>query len=91
MQADAAMSQAVRESAVGDGRFEGAANLLVMPNVDAAHIAANLLTELGGGVSVGPLLIGAAKPVNILSGSVSARGIVNMTAVTAVQVQEASE
>ena len=91
MQADAAMSQAVRESAVGDGRFEGAANLLVMPNVDAAHIAANLLTELGGGVTVGPLLIGAAKPVNILSGNVSARGIVNMTAVTAVQVQEASE
>ena len=62
-----------------------------MPNVDAAHISATLLTELGGGVAVGPLLIGAALPVNVLTSSTTARGIVNMTAITAVQVKESKE
>lgn len=91
MQADAAVSPAIRERAVHDSALSGQANLLIMPSVDAAHISATLLKQLGGGVDVGPLLIGAARPVNILTGSVSARGIVNMTAVTAVQVLEARD
>lgn len=89
MQADAAISEVIRARAVGDSPLAGRANLLVMPNVDAAHIAVSLLKELGGGVDVGPLLIGAAQPVNILTGSVTVRGVINMTAVTSVQIQEA--
>ncbi|NKC11320.1 MAG: NADP-dependent malic enzyme [Gammaproteobacteria bacterium] len=89
MQADSAVSESIRTRSLGDCALTGKANLLIMPNVDAAHISASLLKELGGGVAVGPLLIGAALPVNVLTESVTARGIVNMTAITAVQVQEA--
>ena len=88
MDADAAISGDHRAKAVGDADFEGSANLLVMPSVDAAHISANLLKTLGGGTPVGPLLIGAAKPLNIMTESISTRGIVNLTAITAVQVEE---
>jgi malate dehydrogenase (oxaloacetate-decarboxylating)(NADP+) len=90
MHADAALSPNLRNRAVSDSPLTDAANLLIMPNVDAANISANLLKELGGGVAVGPLLIGASKPVNILTGSTTARGIVNMTAITSVQVQESA-
>ncbi|MBT6273382.1 MAG: NADP-dependent malic enzyme, partial [Chromatiales bacterium] len=90
MHADAAISESIRQRSVSDSSLVDSANLLIMPNVDAAHISVNLLKELGGGVAVGPLLIGAAKPVNILTESASVRGIVNMTAVTAVQIQEAT-
>ena len=62
-------------------RLRGEANLLVMPTLDAANISFNLLkTAAGGGVTVGPMLLGAARPAHILTPSASVRRIVNMTA-----------
>jgi malate dehydrogenase (oxaloacetate-decarboxylating)(NADP+) len=64
---------------------EGDANLLVMPNIDAANIAYNLLkTAAGNGIAVGPILLGCAKPVHILTPSATVRRIVNMTALCVV-------
>ena len=80
-----ALSEAVREAALSDSTLSGRANLLVMPNVDAAHISYNLLKMLGGGVSVGPILIGAAQPAHVLTHSVTVRGLVNMSAVACAQ------
>jgi malate dehydrogenase (oxaloacetate-decarboxylating)(NADP+) len=61
----------------------GDANLLVLPNIDAANISYNLLkTAAGGNIAVGPMLLGAAKPVQILTASATVRRIVNMTALT---------
>ena len=63
--------------------LSGEANLLVLPNIDAANIAYNLLkTAAGGGIAIGPILLGAAKPVHILTPSATARRVVNMTALT---------
>jgi malate dehydrogenase (oxaloacetate-decarboxylating)(NADP+) len=63
--------------------LNGEANLLVMPNIDAANISYNLLkTAAGGGIAIGPVLLGAAKPVHILTPSATVRRIVNMTALT---------
>ena len=81
MQADAALSQAIRDERISGCKLEGAANLMVMPNVDAANIAHNLLKILGGGVSIGPILLGVAKQAHVVSQSVTVRGLVNMTAV----------
>lgn len=81
LQGDAALSQEVRERYLPAHGFEGSANLLVMPNLDAANIAFNLLKITGGqGVTVGPILLGAAKPVHILGPATTSRRIVNMTA-----------
>ena len=60
MHADTALSEELRKRVLPDSRLKGVANLLVMPNVDAAHIAYGLLKVLGGGVSIGPILIGVA-------------------------------
>jgi malate dehydrogenase (oxaloacetate-decarboxylating)(NADP+) len=63
--------------------FQGDANLLVLPNIDAANIAYNLLkTASGGNIAIGPMLLGVAKPVHILTASATVRRIVNMTALT---------
>ena len=63
--------------------LSGSANLLVFPNMDSANIAYNLLkTAAGGNIAVGPILLGAAKPVHILTPSATVRRIVNMTALT---------
>ena len=80
MHADAALSEEVRRNVLPSSRLTGQANLLVMPNLDAANIAYNLLKVLGGGVSVGPILIGAAKPAHVLTQSITVRGLVNMSA-----------
>jgi malate dehydrogenase (oxaloacetate-decarboxylating)(NADP+) len=80
MHADAALVQAIRNKAVADSPLEGAANLLVMPNLDAANIGFNLVKAAGDGLQVGPLLLGMKKPVHILVPAVTARGIVNLTA-----------
>ena len=58
-----------------------------MPNIDAANISLNMLKVLGDGISIGPLLLGVARPAHILTPSVTSRGIVNMTAVAAVSAQ----
>ncbi len=85
MHADAALSAPLRERLVGDSPLEGAANLLIMPNLDAANIGLTLLGAAAGGLQVGPLLLGLPKPLHILVQSVTARGIVNMTALAAAQ------
>ncbi len=87
MHADAALSEELREAAYPGSRLRGAANLLVMPNVDAAHIAYNLLKMLGGGVSIGPILVGVARPAHVVTQSISVRGLFNMSAVAVVQAQ----
>ena len=85
MHGDAALSEEVRMGAFPHSRLKGEANLLVMPTVDAANISFNLLkVSSGGGVTLGPILLGVAKPVNILTPSATVRRIVNMTALTVV-------
>ena len=88
MHGDAALSEAVRKQAFPGTTLTGEANLLIMPNVEAANIAYNLLKMVGGeGVTVGPFLLGAAKPVHILTPAATVRRIINMTAVAAANVQ----
>jgi len=85
MQGDAALSESVRQSALPGSRLTGEANLLVMPALDAANISFNLLKTVSGeGITIGPLLLGAARPVHILTPSATVRRIVNMTAITVV-------
>jgi malate dehydrogenase (oxaloacetate-decarboxylating)(NADP+) len=81
MHGDAALSEEIRLRVFPRSRLRGEANLLVMPTLDAANISFNLLkTAAGGGVTVGPMLLGTAKPVHILTPSATVRRIVNMTA-----------
>jgi len=81
MHGDAAISEEIRLKVFPHTRLRGEANLLVMPSLDAANISFNLLkTASGGGVTIGPMLLGAAKPVHILTPSATVRRIVNMTA-----------
>jgi malate dehydrogenase (oxaloacetate-decarboxylating)(NADP+) len=81
MHGDAALSADVRKTFLPDSTLEGEANLLLLPNIDAANILFNVLKVTGGhGVTVGPVLLGAARPVHILTPSSTVRRIVNMTA-----------
>jgi malate dehydrogenase (oxaloacetate-decarboxylating)(NADP+) len=83
MHGDSALDAAGRTETMPFSTLRGEANLLVMPNIDAANIAYNLLkTTAGGGIAIGPVLLGAAKPVHILTPSATVRRIVNMTALT---------
>jgi malate dehydrogenase (oxaloacetate-decarboxylating)(NADP+) len=88
MHGDAAVSEEIRNQIFPNARLKGSANLLVMPTIDAANIAFNLLKTLGDGLSVGPMLLGVARPAHILTPSVTVRGIVNMTALCVVDAQE---
>ena len=88
MQGDAALVEAIRQQAMPDSTLKGAANLLVMPNVEAANISYNLLrVSASDGVTIGPILMGMAKPVHILTQISSVRRIVNMVALAAVDAQ----
>jgi len=89
MHADAALSPLIRDRAVPDSKLAGTANLLVMPNLDSANIALNLLKAAADGLQVGPLLLGMSKPIHILVQSVTARGIVNISAVAVLEAQQA--
>ncbi len=83
MHGDVALDGAARKLLMPSSSLVGDANLLVMPNIDAANIAYNLLkTAAGGNIAIGPVLLGAAKPVHILTASTTVRRIVNMTALT---------
>jgi malate dehydrogenase (oxaloacetate-decarboxylating)(NADP+) len=83
MHGDVALDGHAREAQMADTTLIGDANLLVLPNLDAANIAYNLLkTAAGGNIAIGPVLLGAAKPVHILTASTTVRRIVNMTALT---------
>jgi len=91
MHGDCAVSETIRNRLFPNSRLKGQANLLVMPNLDAANIAFNLLKTLGAGQSVGPMLMGPALPVHVVSPSITVRGIINMSAVAAVDAQIAAE
>jgi malate dehydrogenase (oxaloacetate-decarboxylating)(NADP+) len=85
MHGDAAISEDIRSRAFPNSRLRGEANVLVMPTLDAANIAFNLLkTAAGEDITVGPMLLGVARPVHILTPSATVRRIVNMTALTVV-------
>jgi malate dehydrogenase (oxaloacetate-decarboxylating)(NADP+) len=85
MHGDAALDEEIRLAAFPNSRLKGQANLLVMPTLDAANISFNLLkVAAGDNLTVGPILLGAAKPVNILTPTATVRRIVNMTALTVV-------
>jgi len=85
MHGDAALSESVRLAAFPNSKLAGEANLLIMPTLDAANISFNLLkVASGGGVTLGPMLLGVAKAVHILTPSATVRRIVNMTALTVV-------
>jgi len=87
MHGDAALSEAVRQAFLPDSKLKGAANLLVLPTLDAANILFNVLKiSAGQGVTVGPILLGAAAPVHILTPSATVRRIVNMTALAVADV-----
>jgi malate dehydrogenase (oxaloacetate-decarboxylating)(NADP+) len=91
MHADAALSEAIRDRAVPDSRLSGTANLLIMPTLDAAHIAFNLLKAAADGLPVGPIMLGMSKPIHVLVPSVTARGIVNLSALSALAAQHGVE
>lgn len=85
MHADAALSERVRLNSYPDSTLTGRANLLIMPNLDTGNITYNMLKMTGShGIAMGPILLGAAKPVHILTTSTTTRRIVNMTALAVV-------
>ena len=90
MHGDSAVLESVRLRMFPNSRLKGQANLLVMPNIDAANIAFNLLKSTAAGLSIGPILLGVAQPAHIVTSAVSVRGIVNVTAVAAVDAQAQS-
>ncbi len=88
MHGDAALSVEVRGRAMPNSRLKGEANLLIMPTLDAANISFNLLkTASGGGITIGPILLGAAMPVHIVTPTATVRRIINMTALAVVDAQ----
>ena len=87
MHADAALSPEIRDRVLPDSMLNGEANLFMMPSLGAANIGFNLLKVLGEGISIGPLLLGMAKPAHIITPSVTVRGIVNVSAVATVDAQ----
>jgi malate dehydrogenase (oxaloacetate-decarboxylating)(NADP+) len=94
MHGEAALSERLLTGAISGARLTGQANLLIMPNLDAANISYSLLkVAAGNGITVGPILLGAAKPVHIIEPTASVRRIVNMTALVVVDagVQRAAE
>jgi malate dehydrogenase (oxaloacetate-decarboxylating)(NADP+) len=91
MHADAALVEQIRDQAIADSTLSGSANLLVMPNLDSANIAFNIVKATGEGVTVGPLLLGLSKPLHIAVPSVTARGLVNISAVAAMEAALAAQ
>ncbi len=87
MHADAALSEDIRNRIFPNSRLKGVANLLIMPNVEAANIAQSIIKILGQAVPIGPILIGVAGPIYIMTESVSVRGLINMSAFTVVDAQ----
>jgi malate dehydrogenase (oxaloacetate-decarboxylating)(NADP+) len=88
MQGDTALSAVTRKLILPHSDLSGEANILIMPNLDAANVGYHMIKVLADAVPVGPILIGPARPAHILTTSVTARGVLNMTAVAAVEAQE---
>lgn len=91
MHGDTALDERIRKANYDFTTLTGSANLLIMPDLDAANIAFNLLKTATNSVTVGPILLGASRPVHILTTSATARRIVNMTAVAVTQAQQATK
>jgi len=91
MHADTALSETVRKNLMPNSTLKNDANLLVMPNLEAANISFNLVKVLGEGIPIGPMLLGVSKPSYILTPSVTTRGILNISAIASVAVQAANE
>lgn len=92
MQGDAALNESIRLQTMPDSTLKGQANLLIMPNVEAANISYNLLrVSAADGVTIGPILMGVSKPVHIVTPISSVRRLVNMVALAAVEAQVASQ
>jgi malate dehydrogenase (oxaloacetate-decarboxylating)(NADP+) len=91
MQGDSAILEAVRRRVFPESKISGAANLLLMPNLDSANIGYNLVRSLEDGVAVGPILVGFKRAGHILTPSVTVRGIVNMSAVAVVHALDLEE
>ncbi|MCA0401093.1 MAG: NADP-dependent malic enzyme [Proteobacteria bacterium] len=87
MQADSALSDVIRERVLPTSRLTGVANILVMPDLDAANIANELTKVIGDALPVGPILLGTAFPAHIATSTTTARGVVNMTALAVVEAQ----
>ena len=90
MHGDAALSESIRKAVLPDSRLRGQANVLVMPNVEAAHIACSVLKVLGGGITIGPILVGTALSAHVVTQSITVRGLVNMSALACVRAGERS-
>jgi malate dehydrogenase (oxaloacetate-decarboxylating)(NADP+) len=88
MQGDTALSATARKLVLPHSNLEGDANILIMPNLDTANVAYQMIKTLADALPVGPILIGPARPAHILTPGVTARGVLNMTAVAAVEAQE---
>ncbi len=88
MQGDTALSEAARKLILPQSKLQGEANILIMPSLDTANVAYQMIKVLADALPVGPILIGPARPAHILTPSVTARGVLNMTAVAAVEAQE---
>jgi len=91
MHADAALSESIRNTIMPNSTLSGQANLFIMPNVEAANIAFNMTKVFSEGINIGPILLGAAQPVHIITPFVSARGIVNVTSLATVGAQAFAE
>jgi malate dehydrogenase (oxaloacetate-decarboxylating)(NADP+) len=89
MQADTALSPAIRNLVMPHSQLKGEANVLIMPNLDSANIAFQLVKIAADALPVGPILIGTARPAHVLTPTVTARGIVNMTAIAVAEAQAA--
>jgi malate dehydrogenase (oxaloacetate-decarboxylating)(NADP+) len=87
MHSDTALVEETRDRFYPGSRLTGSASVMIMPSLDAANISYNLIKTLGEGLSVGPILLGMAKPVHIVTPSITTRGLVNMTALAAVDAQ----
>jgi malate dehydrogenase (oxaloacetate-decarboxylating)(NADP+) len=91
MHGDAALDPEVRQNVFPNSKLRNAANLVICPSLDAANIAFNLLKTAADGLHVGPMLLGTALPAHVLTPSVTARGILNMTALSVVEAQRLAE
>ena len=91
MNGESALIPEFRNRVYPHSRLIGEANVLIMPNIDAANISYQMVKVFGDALPVGPILMGAARPAHILTPSTTARGVVNMTAFAAVEAQQAAE
>jgi malate dehydrogenase (oxaloacetate-decarboxylating)(NADP+) len=88
MHGDAALDEALRRRIFPASRLKGEANVFIMPNIDAANIAFQLVKTLGEATPIGPMLVGVARPCHVLTPSVTARGVINMTAIAGVEAAD---